>query len=90
MAVYTSLSFEESSDWFENTFDLGQVTDLVGISGGIENTNYFLTAIKDNVSTQYVLTIFERSTLCKSATASISNFRKSEYNSNNPKKPLCL
>ena len=60
MAVYTSLSFEESSDWFENTFDLGQVTDLVGISGGIENTNYFLTAIKNNVSTQYVLTIFER------------------------------
>ena len=60
MAVYTSLSFEESSDWFENTFDLGQVTDLVGISGGIENTNYFLTATKNNVSTQYVLTIFER------------------------------
>jgi homoserine kinase type II len=60
MAVYTSLSFEESSDWFENTFDLGQVTDLVGISGGIENTNYFLTATKNNISTQYVLTIFER------------------------------
>lgn len=60
MAVYTSLSFEESSDWFEDTFDLGQVKDLIGISGGIENTNYFLTATKNTISTQYVLTIFER------------------------------
>ena len=34
--------------------------------------------------------IRERKTLCKSATASIFNCFKSEYNFNKPRKPLCL
>ena len=45
----------------------------------------FLPDISNNV-----LTTFERNTLCKSATASIFSFRKSENKRNNPANPLCL
>ncbi len=60
MAVYTSISFEEAQNWLSRTFDLGQLTNLTGISGGIENTNYFLDVTQDKLRKQYVLTIFER------------------------------
>jgi homoserine kinase type II len=60
MAVYTNVTFEEAQNWLSQTFELGQLTHLTGISGGIENTNYFLDVTRDNLSNQYVLTIFER------------------------------
>ena len=60
MAVYTTIAFEDAQNWLSQTFDLGQLTHLTGISGGIENTNYFLDVTQDNHSKQYVLTIFER------------------------------
>ncbi|BDW11898.1 homoserine kinase [Polynucleobacter sp. SHI8] len=60
MAVYTTIAFEDAQNWLSQTFDLGQLTHLTGISGGIENTNYFLDVTRDNLSKQYVLTIFER------------------------------
>ena len=60
MAVYTPIPFEEAKAWLSHTFDLGQLSNLTGISGGIENTNYFLDVTRDNFSQQYVLTIFER------------------------------
>ena len=60
MAVYTSVTFEQTSDWLKSTFDLGELTHLEGISGGIENTNYFLDIKKNGVISQYVLTLFER------------------------------
>jgi len=60
MAVYTTVTFEEAKNWLSQTFELGQLTHLTGISGGIENTNYFLDVTHDNLSSQYVLTIFER------------------------------
>jgi homoserine kinase type II len=60
MAVYTTVTFEEVQHWLSQTFELGQLTHLTGISGGIENTNYFLDITQDNHSKQYVLTIFER------------------------------
>ena len=37
-----------------------------------------------------VVIIFDRKTLCKSATASIFSFRKSENKRKSPKKPWCL
>jgi homoserine kinase type II len=60
MAVYTQLNLEETTDWFKNQFDLGEVVSLKGISSGIENSNFFLSALKNQLQTEYVLTIFER------------------------------
>ncbi len=60
MAVYTTIAFEDAQQWLSKTFELGQLTHLTGISGGIENTNYFLDVTQDNLSKEYVLTIFER------------------------------
>ena len=60
MAVYTQLNLEEVAVWFKNQFSLGDVVSLKGISSGIENSNFFLTALQGNVQTEYVLTIFER------------------------------
>jgi homoserine kinase type II len=39
---------------------LGVLTDLRGIQGGIENTNYFVTSEKDGTTHEHVLTVFER------------------------------
>lgn len=60
MAVYTPISFPEASTWFHETYNLGELVGLRGISGGIENTNYFLDASLHQQTHQYVLTIFER------------------------------
>lgn len=60
MAVYTHLSLEDVATWFTNQFSLGEVVQIQGISSGIENSNFFLTASNKNIKTQYVLTIFER------------------------------
>lgn len=55
MAVYTEVSFEEASN-FLATLQLGTLQSMAGCSGGIENTNYFVTT--DQAA--YVLTLFER------------------------------
>lgn len=55
MAVYTKVSLREASALLRQ-LDLGDVTALRGIQGGIENTNYFATT--DNG--EFVLTLFER------------------------------
>jgi len=60
MAVYTQLNLKEVAFWFKNQFSLGDVISLKGISSGIENSNFFLTALQETVQTEYVLTIFER------------------------------
>ncbi len=57
MAVYTEVSLEETQSLF-NQLGLGEVTDLKGCQGGIENTNYFV----DAEAGRYVLTLFERLT----------------------------
>lgn len=57
MAVYTEVSFDEASG-FLASLGLGQLLSLEGCSGGIENTNYFVTT--DQAA--YVLTLFERLT----------------------------
>jgi homoserine kinase type II len=57
MAVYTEVSFEEASVLLSQ-LGLGQLQNLEGCAGGIENTNYFATT--DHGA--YVLTLFERLT----------------------------
>lgn len=54
MSVYTHLTLPQVQD-FAKDYSLN-ITQLTPIQGGVENTNYFLTA--DN-GQQYVLTVFE-------------------------------
>jgi homoserine kinase type II len=55
MSVFTPLTHPEVSE-FMRQFDLGEVLRIKGISGGSENTNYFV----DCTSGAYVLTLVER------------------------------
>ncbi len=55
MAVYTQVSFDEASVLLDR-LQLGQLQSMEGCSGGIENTNYFVTTDTG----AYVLTLFER------------------------------
>ena len=48
MAVYTEVS-DDQAQALVNTLDLGTLTALQGISGGIENSNFFMTTEKDGV-----------------------------------------
>ncbi|MDM0076621.1 homoserine kinase [Variovorax sp. J2P1-59] len=55
MAVFTEVGFDEA-DALVRRLGLGALTELKGIEGGIENTNYFATT----ESGEFVLTLFER------------------------------
>ncbi len=55
MAVFTEVGVDEAAA-LVTRLDLGTLTALAGIEGGIENTNYFLSTD----SGEYVLTLFER------------------------------
>lgn len=57
MAVYTEVSLAEASTFLES-LALGTLQHMEGCSGGIENTNYFVTTDR----AAYVLTLFERLT----------------------------
>ena len=57
MAVFTEVSENQANDLMQS-LNLGTLTDLRGIEGGIENTNYFATTTEG----EYVLTLFERLT----------------------------
>ncbi|MDR3455455.1 MAG: homoserine kinase [Rhodoferax sp.] len=61
MAVYTEVSFDEARELLRQ-LNLGELTALRGIEGGIENTNYFVTTEQDGKPADYVLTLFERLT----------------------------
>jgi homoserine kinase type II len=54
MAVFTPVSDDDARALLAR-FDLGSLVSLQGITGGIENTNYFLTTTRGD----YVLTLFE-------------------------------
>ncbi|MEH6472594.1 MAG: homoserine kinase [Halopseudomonas sp.] len=58
MAVYTQLSTTDL-DSFLADFDLGDLKDLQGIDGGIENTNYFVDTEQGGQRHRFVLTLFE-------------------------------
>ena len=55
MAVFTPVTLDEINAWAVK-FPIGAVRSLQGISSGIENSNFFLTAERG----EYVLTIFEK------------------------------
>jgi homoserine kinase type II len=59
MAVYTEVPFAEAAALIER-LNLGTLTGLRGIQGGIENTNYFVTCEQDGATHEHVLTVFER------------------------------
>ncbi|MFM8152267.1 MAG: phosphotransferase, partial [Polynucleobacter victoriensis] len=60
MAVFTPVALDEVNAWLCQHYNLCTATDIKGISSGIENSNFFLTANKDGQTTEYVLTLFER------------------------------
>lgn len=55
MAVFTKVSLKDARDLLRR-LQLGELQDLRGIEGGIENTNYFVTSDQG----EFVLTLFER------------------------------
>ena len=57
MAVFTEVTPAQANDLMQ-ALNLGSLTALRGIEGGIENTNYFATTDQG----EYVLTLFERLT----------------------------
>jgi homoserine kinase type II len=59
MAVYTEVPFADAAALIER-LNLGTLTELRGIQGGIENTNYFVTSERDGQTVEHVLTVFER------------------------------
>lgn len=61
MAVYTEVSTPEARALLRQ-LKLGELKSLKGCAGGIENTNYFATTVRDGETCEYVLTLFERLT----------------------------
>ena len=61
MAVFTEVSNTEAGDLLRQ-LNLGELTHMAGIAGGIENTNYFVSTERDGQPHDYVLTLFERLT----------------------------
>ena len=59
MAVFTQVSKTEAAALLSR-LNLGQLTDIEGCAGGIENTNYFVSTLRDGEPHHYVLTLFER------------------------------
>jgi len=60
MAVFTPIELGDISQWIAQDFDIGQASEIRGIHGGIENSNFFLDTTKNGKKHEYVLTIFER------------------------------
>jgi homoserine kinase type II len=59
MAIYTHLTSAQVSAYIA-PFAVGELVDFKGISGGIENTNYFVTThIAGQPEQEFVLTLFE-------------------------------
>jgi homoserine kinase type II len=59
MAVFTEVSEDEARSLLR-ALNLGELRELRGIQGGIENTNYFVTAEDLTGTREFVLTLFER------------------------------
>jgi homoserine kinase type II len=60
MAVFTPIELSEIAPWISQHFKIGEATEIRGIHGGIENSNFFLDTLQNSQKQEYVLTIFER------------------------------
>lgn len=61
MAVFTDVGRDEAAELMQR-LGLGQLVDMAGCAGGIENTNYFVTTEREGRRLHWVLTLFERLT----------------------------
>lgn len=61
MAVFTEVGQEQARE-LALRLGLGELRELRGIQGGIENTNYFVTTVQEGRAVEWVLTLFERLT----------------------------
>ena len=61
MAVFTEVPQDDARELLSR-LGAGELRELRGIQGGIENTNYFATAEQDGQRLEWVLTVFERLT----------------------------
>ncbi len=59
MAVYTQLSHAEIAA-FLAAYDVGELASFKGIAEGVSNTNYLLTTNNQQLTTNYILTLFEK------------------------------
>jgi homoserine kinase type II len=59
LAVFTEVPEHEAGE-LVHQLELGELRELRGIPGGIENTNYFLVTEQAGQTREYVLTLFER------------------------------
>ena len=59
MAVFTEVSHAEAAKLL-HALQLGDLIDLQGCAGGIENTNYFASTQLNGQRHEHVLTLFER------------------------------
>lgn len=59
MAVYTEVSEHEAAALLQS-LNLGTLQAMQGCKGGIENTNYFVSTVREGQQHDYVLTLFER------------------------------
>lgn len=60
MAVYTPLTNEEIAALLESDYALGALSFAVGITQGVENTNYLIATTQDGKEHKYILTLFEK------------------------------
>ena len=60
MAVFTPVTLEQVNAWLACRYALGEAVEIKGINSGIENSNFFLTIRKEGVTSEFVLTLFER------------------------------
>ena len=58
MAVFTTFS-DAALERYLVMFDIGELETCTPIEGGIENSNYFVTLVHDEVAIEFVLTITE-------------------------------
>ncbi len=59
MAVYTKINFEEFSS-ISSFYNIGELKSALGITKGVENSNYILTSINNNSEEKYIATIYEK------------------------------
>jgi homoserine kinase type II len=61
MAVYTQLDDKALAE-LVTAFDLGKLVSCKGIAEGVSNSNWLIDTVKDDVSSRFILTMYEQRT----------------------------